>query len=189
MGDRVGGFVIAVLGAESTGKTTLAQALTTALGEQLKLRTTWVPEWLRTWCHQNGRTPQRHEQEAIARKQTDLIEVAAACHDVVVCDTTALMTAVYSQLLFDDPSLEPLAVQAHARVDLTLLTDLDLPWEADGLQRDGPHVRQPVDQALRQLLMSHQLPWGSVAGLGPQRLACAMRHAEPSVRRRFQQIS
>ncbi len=149
-----------------------------SLEESKKARVTWVPEWLRAWCDQQGRTPEPHEQEAIAREQTRLIDDACASHDVVVCDTTAVMTAVYSQLLFNDAALDDLAVQAHRRVDLTLLTALDVPWQADSLQRDGPHVREPVDQAVRSLLSQHGMSWLTVSGLGPQRLARAMQHVE-----------
>lgn len=168
-------FVIAILGAESTGKTQLAQALATGLRDSPALRVTWVPEWLRAWCDRQRRTPQAHEQLAIAREQTRLIEEACTSHDVVVCDTTAVMTAVYSQLLFNDRSLDGLAVRAHRRVDLTLLTALDLPWQADGHQRDGPHVREPVDAAIRELLHANQLDWSAVCGTGPLRAASAVQ--------------
>ena len=179
-------FVIAILGAESTGKSQLAQALAShlegSLEGSLKARVTWVPEWLRAWCDQQGRTPQPHEQEAIAREQIRLIEAACASHEVVVCDTTAVMTAVYSHLLFNDRTLDDLAVQAHRRVDLTLLTALDVPWQADSHQRDGPHVREPVDRAIRSLLSQNDMSWLTVTGLGPQRLAVAIQHVEAKLK-------
>jgi nicotinamide riboside kinase len=68
---------IAILGAECTGKTTLAQALATALcgcGD----RAEWVPETLREWCRQNGHNPQAHEQHAIALTQAERVGTAAA---------------------------------------------------------------------------------------------------------------
>jgi hypothetical protein len=94
------------------------------------------------------------------------------------------MTAVYSSLLFDDDSLVPIAVAGHRRIDLTLLTALDLPWIADGHQRDGPHVREPVDRALRRLMLIQGLGWSVVAGLGAARLACALDAATPLLVRR-----
>ena len=57
-------------------------------------------------------------------------------------DTTALMIAVYSDLVFADTGLYDDALAAQRRVDLTLVTALDLPWLADGLMRDGAHVRE-----------------------------------------------
>ncbi|MBE0547402.1 MAG: ATP-binding protein, partial [Rubrivivax sp.] len=150
---------IAIVGAESTGKTTLAAQLAPRLAHDAGLRVAWVPELLREWCDRTGRTPLAHEQAAILLEQHERIEAAATRHDVVVCDTTALLTAVYSRLIFNDRSLDERALALHGRVALTLLTALDLPWVADGHQRDGEHVREPVDALLRELLLGHRLPW------------------------------
>lgn len=177
-------LVIAILGAESTGKTTLARALATRIADETGLATTWVPEWLREWCEREGRTPRPDEQAAIATQQHARIAAAAATHEVVIVDTTALATAVYSDLLFDDRLLEARAVALHAQVDFTLLTALDLAWVADGHQRDGEHVREPVDRRLRELLIAHRLPWALVSGTGRARLESALDAVSPLLRRR-----
>jgi nicotinamide riboside kinase len=173
---------IAIVGAESTGKTTLAAALVPRLAAQTGLRVTWVPELLREWCDQAGRTPKVHEQPAILRAHHRRIEQAAGAHHIVICDTTALMTALYSRLLFDDRSLEARAAALHRGMALTLLMALDLPWVADGHQRDGPHVREPVDTLLRETLMAHRLPWAVVGGTGPARVENALDAIAPLVR-------
>lgn len=171
---------IAIVGAESTGKTQLAEQLASALRTSTGQRVAWVPELLRTWCDREGRTPRADEQTGILEAQHALIDAAAAEHDWVVCDTTALMTAVYSGLLFADHSLQARAGELHRRsVVLTLLTSLDLPWVADGLQRDGPHVRGPVDSALRQLMAQQGVAFGVVSGEGPARLDHALRAVKP----------
>jgi nicotinamide riboside kinase len=175
---------IAIVGAESTGKTTLAAALAPRLATDTGLRVAWVPEWLREWCQHTGRTPQVHEQAAILRGQHERIEEAAAQHDIVVCDTTPLMIAVYSRLVFGDRSLDERAAQLHARMALTLLTALDLPWVADGLFRDGPQVQEPVDTMLRELLLTYRLPWALVGGSGAQRLENAVDALAPLLRPR-----
>lgn len=167
-------LVVAVVGAESTGKTALAQALAEHLAATTGRRCTWVPETLREWCDARARTPRREEQAAIAEQQTARIRDAAAGHDVVVADTTALMTAVYSRIVFDDDSLDSLAADAHRQYPLTLLTGIDLPWVADGLQRNGPQVQMPVDTVLRQLMQRHRIGYSLVLGQGPQRLQSAL---------------
>ncbi|WP_119155740.1 AAA family ATPase [Caldimonas tepidiphila] len=169
--------VVALLGAESTGKTTLALALATdlrAAGRDVGV----VPEYLREFCDAAGRTPRPDEQTAIAAEQTRRIAEAASRHELVIADTTALMTAVYSDHLFGDASLIPGALQAHAGCALTLLTGLDLPWQADGLQRDGPQVRAPVDARIRALLQQGGLPFSVVYGRGEARVRHAMRALE-----------
>jgi len=173
---------LAIVGAESTGKTTLAAALAPRLARDTGLRVNWVPEVLREWCHHMGRTPRAHEQAALVRAQHERIEAAAATHDVVICDTTALLTHVYSRMVFADRSLEERAVALHRRMSLTLLMALDLPWVADGIQRDGPHVREPVDRLLRDLLIGHRLPWSLVAGHGTARLDAAVDAVAPLLR-------
>ena len=173
---------IAIVGAESTGKTTLAAALAPRLAADTGLRAAWVPEWLRTWCEHTGRTPLPHEQAALLRGTQERIDEAAARNDIVVCDTTPLMIAVYSRLLFEDRSLEARAAQLHGQMALTLLTALDLPWVADGLFRDGPQVQEPVDSMLRELLIGHGLPWALVGGSGAQRLENAVDALAPLLR-------
>jgi nicotinamide riboside kinase len=173
---------VALVGAESTGKTALAQALARELGAATGLAVTWVDEWLRAWCDREGRTPRADEQAAIAAEQHRRIGEAAARHDVVIADTTPLMTAVYSALLFDDRSLLPFAVEAHRGYAATLLTAVDLPWEADGLQRDGPHVREPVDRLIRATLAGHGLAWSVVGGVGEARVEHALDALAPLLR-------
>jgi nicotinamide riboside kinase len=167
------GFVIALLGAESTGKTTLALELGAALAAPGR-RVGVVAEFLREFCVLRGRTPQRDEQAGIAAEQTRRIAAAADVHDIVVADTTALMIAVYSDQVFGDTGLYEEALAAHARADLTLLTALDLPWEADGPIRDGPHVRAPVDAKVRAALGRAGLSYAVVGGQGGTRLAAAL---------------
>ncbi len=175
-------LVVALLGAESTGKTTLAHELGQALAAQGH-RCAVVPEYLREFCNRHVRTPRQDEQRAIAAEQTRRIAAAASEHGIVIADTTAMMIAVYSDHVFGDTSLYAQAQADHARCGLTLLTALDLPWRPDGLQRDGPQVREPVDARVRAALMREGLPWSVVFGSGTARLqaalACVQRALAP----------
>ena len=172
-------LTVALLGAESTGKSTLAQGLAETLrdeGHHVAL----VAEYLREFCDAQGRTPQQHEQAGIATEQTQRIRLAASAHDIVVADTTALMIAIYSEYVFGDTTLYDSALAALKDCDLVLLTALDLPWQPDGLQRDGPHVRPAVQALLRSALARSGTPYAVVSGLGEARLRSALqavRHA------------
>jgi len=172
MTPRLGpGCVIAVLGAESTGKTQLARAIAERL-QQRGVACVLVGEYLREWCDREGRTPRPDEQAAIAAEQTRRI-AAAAAQGVAVADTTALMIAVYSEVLFGDTALFDEALAAQCGYAITLLSALDLPWVADGWQRDGPLAREPVDAGLRAALARAGVPFSVVHGSGAQRLASA----------------
>lgn len=163
---------IALLGAESTGKTWLAEQLA-AHFEALGRTVTRVDEVLRHWCVQHQRTPQAHEQAPIAHSQAQAV-LGAPAHHVVIADTTPLMTAIYSDMLFDDRSLYDFALAHQRAYDVTLLTGLDLPWVADGLQRDGPQVREPVTQRLRQALGRAGVAYCVVYGQHTRRLENAL---------------
>jgi nicotinamide riboside kinase len=174
------GMVIALLGAESTGKTTLARALHKTLqaqGHHVAL----VEEELRAFCLRNGRTPRHDEQADIARTQSLRVAEAARTHELVVADTTSMMVAVYNQLLFSDASLLPAAVaeQVHHRV--TLLMALDLPWVPDPGIRDGAHVREPVDTMLRDALRDGGVAYSVIAGHGDRRMANALRAVQAAL--------
>ena len=174
------GFVVAVVGAESTGKTTLAQGLARSL-DRADRPAIAVPEYLREFCDRAQRTPRRAEQAGIAAEQTRRIEAAAASHAIVIADTTALMTAVYSDWVFGDASLHAAASRDHRCCDLTLLTALDLAWTPDGLQRDGPQVREPIDAMLRSALQAAGVAYAVVGGSGDARLQSALRAVEHSM--------
>lgn len=164
--------VVALLGAESTGKTTLAQALGHALATGGR-RVAVVPEYLREFCVANGRVPRPHEQRAVADEQTRRIVAARRDADLVVADTTAVMVAVYSDLLFGDTGLYAAALDAQRAMALTLVTLNDVPWQPDGLMRDGPHVREPVLARVRAALARGGIASVELGGSGAQRLDAA----------------
>jgi nicotinamide riboside kinase len=163
---------IALVGAESTGKSHLALALSARL-KDAGLQVHLVDEYLREWCDIENRIPTHEEQHHIAHTQMARV-LAAPSGSVVIADTTPLMTAVYSQMVFDDHSLDAFALEQHAMFDITLLTGLDIAWVSDGIQRVGAHVREPVDQKVRQLLAQGNLPYQVVYGTGEQRLKNAL---------------
>lgn len=168
---------IALLGAESTGKSELSSQLQQyflGLGKTARL----IPEYLRTWCDENKRTPRKDEQLAIATEQIRQIDSAPLTDStggILLADTTALTVAVYSDLLFSDTSLYDMALAHQRSFDATLLMGLDLPWVQDGIQRDGAHLRGPVDTALRASLTRGGIQFQVVYGTGESRLHNALR--------------
>jgi nicotinamide riboside kinase len=168
-------LVIALLGAESTGKSTLSLALAAALrGEGHAVSV--VTEHLREWCDAQRRVPKQSEQADIAKTQSARIEAGIRLGeaDFVIADTTALMTAVYSDYLFADTDLYGEALAAQKTYDLNLLTGLDVPWQMDGLQRDGAHVRPCVDTRIRQALASAGITAHTLYGAQDARLQAAL---------------
>ena len=162
---------IALLGAESTGKTSLSIAMTDALRDLGQAATT-VPETLREWCLAHARTPDAREQIQIAKAQADAIFAIGT--GWVIADTTSLMTAVYSDYFFQDQSLYEKTLAQQSQFDLTLVMGLDVAWVPDGFQRDGEHVRAPVDTLIRHAMDSARLPFKVIYGQGEARLKAAL---------------
>lgn len=166
--------MVCLLGAESTGKTTLAQGLAA------HFQALWVPEYLREFCEHWGRTPTQEEQEHILQTQwsreTAILTMAGQQGSAwVFCDTAPLLTAVYSDYVFGDRSLYPLGQQMHARYALTLHLCPDIPWVEDGHQRDGAHVQPEVDRLITRELASLSRPSAQVSGLHALRLEAAVQ--------------
>lgn len=147
---------IGLLGGESTGKTALARALADALPACL------VEEELRAFVDRNGRPPRRDEQAALLDAQRLAEEaVAAACpHPVLVADPAPLMTAVYSEVYFDDPSLTDAAADDATAYDLLVWCGDDVPWTGDGRQRDGEQYRAAADAVLARMVSQSLVPRG-----------------------------
>lgn len=165
--------LVALVGAECTGKTELARRLAERLGGL------WVPEWLREFCDREARTPRIDEQEdilreQIAREQAALAAARAEGRAWVFADSAPLATATGSELYFADRSLWPAALAHHARYDATLFTATDLPWVADGIQRDGEPMRGRFHARLAQALDAHRIVHAVVTGFDNARLDCAL---------------
>jgi nicotinamide riboside kinase len=167
---------ICIIGAECTGKTTLAQALA------LHFNGRYVPEALRQFCDRHRRTPTQAEQMGLIDAQLaqeDQVELLGGPpgQGLLFCDTAPLLTAVYSQHYFADHSLYERARSLHPRYSLTLLLEPDLLWAADGFQRDGPSAQTQIHTLLLQALLSvdNVVP---VGGRGHFRAQAAIRAME-----------
>ncbi|MYN42297.1 AAA family ATPase [Duganella sp. FT109W] len=161
---------IAILGTASSGKSTLAEALAR------RFDTVWVPEYLREFVDVAQRIPVEADQIHIARTQRAREDEAAPrARRFLFCDTTPLMTAVYSRHYFGgiDAELAVLA-DAHRRdYDLTLLTAADIPWVADGLQRENEEVSITINRMLHEELAARGIAYVPVGGDADQRIVQA----------------
>lgn len=117
---------VAFIGGESSGKTTLAQALAE------RLDTAQVPEFGRTLWEQQGGELQAPDLLRIAVTQPQHEDQAAQhAHRWLFCDTTPLVTLGYSGWMFGSAP-EPLQRAAARAYDLLFLCAPDIPFEQDG---------------------------------------------------------
>ncbi len=164
--------LICLIGAESTGKTTLAQQLAEHFNAP------WVPEYLRAFCEARRRTPTQNEQALILETQAiheraALVAAQQSGAPYVFCDTAPLLTAVYSHIVFGDLSLYPRAAALHERYALTLTLAPDVDWTADW-QRNGAHHREAVNAKIDHHLALARVSIAQISGSGAARLDCAL---------------
>jgi len=166
---------VAILGAESSGKSTLAAALAARYG------TVWVPEYLREFVEANERVPAECDQYPIARTQMAHEDAAAAVATrFVFCDTTPMMTALYSRWYWNRVDAQLSLLERRHDYAYTLVTAPDSPWEADGLQRESEAVRQTIHQQVLQMLEERGISYLLVTGSLPQRMLQADRLLNPT---------
>ena len=167
-------YRIALLGAESSGKTTLATDLTAALRNN-GYNAGMVSEYLRTWCQENSRLPGFDDQVVILEGQLALEDAAAAEFDVLVCDPAAITTGFYSLEYFGSDL--HLKSELLNRYDQIFLCDIDFPWQPDPL-RDSEATREHMHSLIvTYLTQSHEIAGGRIPLLSqsaPQRLAQAL---------------
>jgi len=156
---------VAIVGAASSGKTTLAQALAARYGAL------WVPEYLREFCDTQQRVPVSGDQFHIAATQAAREDgLAAQGGRFLFCDTTPLMTAVYSIHYFGavDEQLQQLATSR--RYDITLVCEPEMPWVPDGLHRETEDVSGIIHEILLGELARRAIPHARIRGPLPERI-------------------
>ncbi|MDP3714575.1 MAG: AAA family ATPase [Mycobacteriales bacterium] len=164
---------VVVLGAESTGTTTLAQALAQELG------CAWVPEYGRTWSEirPGGLEAPWASQEFddIAVEQSRQEDVLARETPVpwLIADTDALATAVWHERYLGIRSRSVEALAASRPPALYVLTSDDVPFVQDGL-RDGEHLRPWMTERFREVLRQQPAPWLEVRGSVADRVAAVL---------------
>ena len=157
---------VAILGAESSGKSTLAAALAERYG------TVWVPEYLREFVDTTGRVPREEDQFGIARTQVEREDAAAlVAKGYLFCDTTPMMTALYSRWYWNRVDSQLSALELRHDYAFTLVTAPDSPWEADGLQRDSDQVRQTIHRQVLQMLDERGIGYLLLSGGLGERIA------------------
>lgn len=151
---------IAIVGPESTGKSTISLALAK------HFNTVWVPEYARYYCE--GLTAACTLQDELNMFYGQLaleksMEVVAK-NNLLICDTTFLTVKIWSDYqLGETPQLVLDAIQSH-KYDFYILLKNDLPWEEDPL-RDFKDMGDHFMEVWRKELNNINASFVEVGGL------------------------
>ncbi len=169
---------IVLIGAESTGKTTLCQALAEHYD------TVWVAEygrehWETKIAAQNtppGETPAWTHDEFIhiaEEQQRRENEAAARASRVLICDTNAFATATWFERYAGTRHPDVDAIGARDQVDLYLIASPDVPFVQDGV-RDGEKIREWMHARFLELIGASGAPHMLITGAWETRLPQAI---------------
>lgn len=168
---------IAVVGPESTGKSTVADAIAKHFD------TVCVPEYARAYCEGLNRQYTLQDELNIFYGQLALEKSAVplARHGLLICDTMFLTVKIWCDHLFGHTPQPVLDALEHVSYDFYLLMDIDLPWEDDPL-RDFPEDREHFMQVWHRELQAIGARYEVVSGVGEQRVNQAIRSVEKVIR-------
>jgi len=167
---------IVVVGPECTGKTALAKQLAE------HFQTAWVKEFLREFSQEKlkkyNKRIEYSDNYTLTKNQIRLEnESITKANRFLFCDTNFVQTMIYSELYFGKSDDFFKQYNATFSYNLYLLTDIDVPWEADGL-RDAPLEREKHLFYFKKRLMELDLPFIKISGNQEQRKQNAIETAD-----------
>lgn len=159
---------VVITGSESTGKTTLAAELATALG------TIWIPEYSRIYAETSGNPLSAATVEPIALGQIEAEDAAEwGDHELLILDTDLVSTTVYAEHYYGSCPPWIMTAAGERLGELYLLAEIDLPWQTDGV-RDQPASRTVVQQRFVDRLDELGARVARISGTGAGRLGTAL---------------
>jgi len=167
---------VCIIGAESTGTTTLAKELAQYY------KTNWVPEYGRIYSEGKLATGEYNwtsdEFEHIAEIQ-NLTEnkLARSCNKILFCDTDSFATHVWHNRYMNFYSDKVKAHSEGRNYDLYIVTLNDIPFVQDGT-RDGEHIRNEMHLEFIKQLKKENKHFIIVKGKHWQRFKKAIRHCD-----------
>lgn len=169
---------VVILGAESTGTTTLSRDLADAL------HVPWVPEVGRYYTESILTTDYKWTDEDFYRigrlQQAYEKEIAARSNGVLVCDTNAVATEVWQRRYMGATTEKMRAIGAQDKADLYIITSDEIPFVQDGI-RDGEHIRHEMHEWFIDRVKATGVPYIVVNGSRKKRLATTIARTKKMI--------
>jgi NadR type nicotinamide-nucleotide adenylyltransferase len=166
---------IVIIGSESSGTTTLARALAE------HYRTTWVPEYGRTYSEGRVHSSQPWRSDEftfIALEQARMEDaLASLANRVLICDTDPFATAIWHERYLGSSSDAVLAIADRRSYDLYVITDMNIPFAQDDI-RDGESFREWMQGRFIEELSKKPTPMIVVSGPHEERFAAAVKRID-----------
>jgi NadR type nicotinamide-nucleotide adenylyltransferase len=158
---------IALIGPESSGKTTLCKKIAAHFGFPC------VEEYARSYLQTLDRPYTLDDIEKIAEMQLHLESAASETAPVLFCDTEFINFKVWCEHVFGNCPAWIKNQITNAPYDLYLLTRADLPWEYDAL-RENPEKGQFFFDWYKRHLVENNFHFVEIGGSAEQRMQSAV---------------
>ena len=181
---------IAIIGPESTGKSTLCEQLAKHYG------TSWCPEYAREYLLTHGKNytyddlltiakgqvaledeyiDKVNSQWSMVNKKTPENSPFTIHHSPLFIDTDMYVMKVWCEFVFGKCHPYILEKIAERKYDLYLLCNTDLPWVKDEL-REYPDLktRERLYHIYKDIMINQEVPWVEIGGNNEDRLLKAI---------------
>ncbi len=156
---------IAVLGAESTGKTRLVQSLSKMLPADA------VYEYAREYLQNPSVSYEELEHIALTQLRREESALESTRYDYILFDTEVINLKVWFEYVFQNVPSFLKEIDPRKRYDYYLITQMDLEYEPDPLRTyTDPAIRAELEKRYISELQSLDMPYNIVYGQGPQRI-------------------
>ena len=158
---------IAITGPESSGKTTLSEALSKTLNGLL------VPEFARTYLMDLDRDYNENDLLIIAGNQFKSNNQSTHL-PYLIADTEMIVLKIWSEVKYGTCPVEIKDLLKQQQFDHYFLCFPDIPWEDDPL-REHPEMREELFHLYLSELESRQLPYTIISGDPAQRIDLCLK--------------
>lgn len=162
--------IIVITGAESTGKSTLSEALAKYFDVP------FIPEFARAYIQDLKESYSYNDVERIARKQTkQLKESLNSNKPIIILDTWLLITKIWFEVVFESvPQWIDKEIK-NTYIDLFLVCDTDLPWIADKVRENGGESRNLLQKKYIEEIKEYNFDYKIISGNGTERVKNAIQ--------------
>jgi NadR type nicotinamide-nucleotide adenylyltransferase len=156
--------IIVITGAESTGKSTLTEALAK------HFNTPYIPEIAREYVEKLDGDYNYNDVETIARMQVEHFrEIQYTNTPYIFIDTWLLNTKVWFEEVFEKSPDWLLPEILEIKVDLYLICDIDLPWIYDPVRENGGEKREFLQNRYIENIKEFNFKYEMVQGKNEER--------------------
>jgi NadR type nicotinamide-nucleotide adenylyltransferase len=163
--------IVVITGAESTGKSTLTEALAN------HFNVPFIPEFARSYIENLNRKYNFNDVEIIAQKQVELFNMQKQLNSrFIFVDTWLIITKIWFEVVFNKTPEWIENEIKNTKIDLFLVCDTDLPWMPDPVRENGGENRLKLQKKYIEQIEQYNFNYKIVSGEQNKRFENAIEY-------------